>query len=162
MRVAGVGSGKSSLALALLGEVPQDSGRFAVYGRVAYASQSAWILSGLASSRRPGRFARQRASCRLKKKKPRLAVRASGRRRAAAGTVRDNILFGLPFEAAWYDRVVKACALDRDFALFPNGDETSIGERGVTLSGGQRARVRYARRAMHWQAHAHRQAHAVP
>ena len=39
-------SGKSSLALALLGEVPKDGGSFTVNGRVAYASQTAWILSG--------------------------------------------------------------------------------------------------------------------
>jgi ABC-type multidrug transport system fused ATPase/permease subunit len=58
------------------------------------------------------------------------------------GTVRHNVLFGLPYDAARYQRVITSCALDRDFALFPLGDETPIGERGVTLSGGQKARVR--------------------
>jgi ABC-type multidrug transport system fused ATPase/permease subunit len=56
--------------------------------------------------------------------------------------VRHNVLFGLPYDAARYQRVITSCALDRDFALFPLGDETPIGERGVTLSGGQKARVR--------------------
>ena len=104
--VGAVGSGKSSLALALLGEVPRVDGTFSTYGRVAYASQSAWILSG---------------------------------------TVRNNILFGMPFDRVRYDRIVRACALDRDFANFPDGDATAIGERGVTLSGGQRARISLAR-----------------
>jgi len=59
--------------------------------------------------------------------------------------VRNNILFGLPFDPMRYDRIVRACALDRDFANFPDGDATAIGERGVTLSGGQRARISLAR-----------------
>ena len=60
----------------------------------------------------------------------------------SAGTVRNNILFGLPYDPVRYERVIQACALDRDIALFPSGDETPIGERGVTLSGGQKARLR--------------------
>jgi ATP-binding cassette subfamily C (CFTR/MRP) protein 4 len=50
-----------------------------------------------------------------------------------SGTVRDNILFGETYEAEWFNQVVKACALEKDFALLPEGDETVIGERGVTL-----------------------------
>ena len=63
--------------------------------------------------------------------------------RTPTGSVRNNILFGLPLDVERYNTVITACALDRDFALFPNGDGTQIGERGVTLSGGQKARVRY-------------------
>ncbi|KAF9927726.1 hypothetical protein BGZ65_006637, partial [Modicella reniformis] len=64
-----------------------------------------------------------------------------------AGTIRSNILFGSPFNQEWYDRVIKACELTRDLSLFSQGDETIIGEKGVTLSGGQRARVSLARAA---------------
>ncbi|KOB60524.1 putative multidrug resistance-associated protein lethal, partial [Operophtera brumata] len=44
-----------------------------------------------------------------------------------------------------YNAVVRRCALDRDFSLFPHGDKTIVGERGVSLSGGQRARISLAR-----------------
>ncbi|KAG0027434.1 hypothetical protein BGZ81_005634 [Podila clonocystis] len=64
-----------------------------------------------------------------------------------AGTIRSNILFGSQFDQAHYDRVIKACELTRDLSLFPQGDATIIGEKGVTLSGGQRARVSLARAA---------------
>ena len=62
-----------------------------------------------------------------------------------SGTVRDNILFGRPFDEEWYDKTVRACALRKDFDLLPAGDLTHIGERGASLSGGQRARVSLAR-----------------
>ncbi|XP_055612034.1 probable multidrug resistance-associated protein lethal(2)03659 [Uranotaenia lowii] len=62
-----------------------------------------------------------------------------------SGTVRQNILFGLPMEKERYKRVVKTCALERDFQLFANGDKTIVGERGVSLSGGQKARISLAR-----------------
>ena len=64
-----------------------------------------------------------------------------------AETVRENIIFGTPFDEARYRRVVKVCQLERDFSIFPDGDETEIGERGLTLSGGQRARISLARAA---------------
>ncbi|XP_014296337.1 probable multidrug resistance-associated protein lethal(2)03659 [Microplitis demolitor] len=62
-----------------------------------------------------------------------------------AGSVRQNILFGRPWDARKYDKVVKVCQLKRDFSLFPYGDKTIVGERGVSLSGGQRARINLAR-----------------
>ncbi|XP_055636392.1 ATP-binding cassette sub-family C member 4-like [Toxorhynchites rutilus septentrionalis] len=62
-----------------------------------------------------------------------------------AGTVRQNILFGLPMERDRYDSVVMACALLRDFEQLPHGDKTIIGERGAALSGGQKARISLAR-----------------
>ncbi|KAF9426815.1 hypothetical protein BGZ94_005973 [Podila epigama] len=64
-----------------------------------------------------------------------------------AGSIKSNILFGSPFDPERYDKVIKACELTRDLSLFPQGDLTIIGERGVTLSGGQRARVSLARAA---------------
>uniref|UniRef100_K3WSA3 Uncharacterized protein n=1 Tax=Globisporangium ultimum (strain ATCC 200006 / CBS 805.95 / DAOM BR144) TaxID=431595 RepID=K3WSA3_GLOUD len=60
-------------------------------------------------------------------------------------TVRDNILFGFPFDPAKYDRVVDACGLRPDFKQFPAGDMTEIGQKGINLSGGQKARVSLAR-----------------
>ncbi|XP_041973565.1 ATP-binding cassette subfamily C member 4-like isoform X1 [Aricia agestis] len=60
-------------------------------------------------------------------------------------TVRQNILFGLPYDKARYNKVVEACALLRDFEQLPGGDGTMVGERGASLSGGQRARVGLAR-----------------
>ncbi|SPP86205.1 probable multidrug resistance-associated protein lethal(2)03659 isoform X4 [Drosophila guanche] len=59
-------------------------------------------------------------------------------------SVRDNILFGLPMDKQRYRTVVKKCALERDLDLL-NGDGTIVGERGTSLSGGQRARISLAR-----------------
>lgn len=60
-------------------------------------------------------------------------------------TVRNNILFGAEYDAEWYGQVVSACNMARDLELFENGSDTEIGERGVTLSGGQKARLSLAR-----------------
>ncbi|KAI2473984.1 ATP binding cassette (ABC) transporter subfamily C member [Diabrotica virgifera virgifera] len=62
-----------------------------------------------------------------------------------AGSVRQNILFGQPMDKLRYKTVVKKCALERDFRLLPYGDKTIVGDRGVSLSGGQRARINLAR-----------------
>ncbi|ALC40251.1 CG7627, partial [Drosophila busckii] len=61
------------------------------------------------------------------------------------GTVRQNILFGQPMDKRRYGLVVKNCALERDFELLPYGDKTIVGERGASLSGGQKARISLAR-----------------
>ncbi|XP_046596329.1 ATP-binding cassette sub-family C member 4 isoform X2 [Neodiprion lecontei] len=60
-------------------------------------------------------------------------------------TVRQNIIFGQPYERQRYHRVTKACALLSDFEQFPQGDLTIVGDRGSSLSGGQRARINLAR-----------------
>lgn len=62
-----------------------------------------------------------------------------------SSSVRQNILFGLPMDKIRYREVVKRCALEKDFAMFPHGDKTIVGERGQSLSGGQKARVSLAR-----------------
>jgi ATP-binding cassette subfamily C (CFTR/MRP) protein 4 len=102
-----VGSGKTSIINVLLRDLIILKGEFAMATKkIAYVSQSAWILSG---------------------------------------SIRENILFGQTYNAAKFKRVIDACCLETDFALFPNGENTILGERGVTLSGGQRARVSLAR-----------------
>lgn len=62
-----------------------------------------------------------------------------------ASTVRQNILFGEEYVKDRYDLVVKSCSLTTDFEQLEFGDETIIGERGSSLSGGQKARVSLAR-----------------
>ncbi len=60
-------------------------------------------------------------------------------------TLRDNVLFGRPFDERSYARVIHACCLEPDLQQLPAGDMTEIGERGINLSGGQKARVALAR-----------------
>lgn len=60
-------------------------------------------------------------------------------------TIKDNILFGSPYEENRYEDVINACALEPDLRVLDDGDETEIGSRGVSLSGGQKARVALAR-----------------
>ncbi|TMW55712.1 hypothetical protein Poli38472_010594 [Pythium oligandrum] len=104
--VGAVGSGKSSLVSAMLGEMHRLRGTSAVRGSIAYASQQAWIQHN---------------------------------------SVRENILFGKPFDQQHYDAVISACQMRRDLDILENGDATEIGERGINLSGGQKARVSLAR-----------------
>lgn len=61
------------------------------------------------------------------------------------GSIKNNIIFTNNFDSDRYKAVVHACALERDFELFPHGDETIVGDRGISLSGGQKARVNLAR-----------------
>uniref|UniRef100_A0A8P0NYX7 Multidrug resistance-associated protein 4 n=1 Tax=Canis lupus familiaris TaxID=9615 RepID=A0A8P0NYX7_CANLF len=61
------------------------------------------------------------------------------------GTVRSNILFGKKYEKERYEKVIKACALRKDLQCLEDGDLTVIGDRGATLSGGQKARINLAR-----------------
>ncbi|GME81723.1 unnamed protein product [Ambrosiozyma monospora] len=60
-------------------------------------------------------------------------------------SVRENITFGLPYDEEKYDKVISCCSLNDDFEQLPGGDMTQVGERGITLSGGQRARINLAR-----------------
>ncbi|KAM0789106.1 hypothetical protein ACM66B_003161 [Microbotryomycetes sp. NB124-2] len=60
-------------------------------------------------------------------------------------SVRANICFGLPFRAERYQAVLQACSLVSDLAILEDGDQTEIGEKGINLSGGQKARVSLAR-----------------
>ncbi|PWN87324.1 hypothetical protein FA10DRAFT_183067 [Acaromyces ingoldii] len=60
-------------------------------------------------------------------------------------TVRENILFGQPYDEARYRAVLHACALEADLAILEYHDETEVGEKGTSLSGGQKARLALAR-----------------
>ncbi|EFR00504.1 metal resistance protein YCF1 [Nannizzia gypsea CBS 118893] len=60
-------------------------------------------------------------------------------------SVRDNIVFGHRWDPHFYELTVAACALLDDFKTLPDGDQTEVGERGISLSGGQKARVSLAR-----------------
>ncbi|WFD05253.1 hypothetical protein MVES1_000581 [Malassezia vespertilionis] len=118
-----VGSGKTSLLLALLGEMHRISGktimpcaiarslvphdpRTGLAETVAYCSQSPWLLGT---------------------------------------TVRQNILFGAKYDEERYQQVLDACALGPDLEILEYHDETEVGEKGTALSGGQKARIALAR-----------------
>ena len=60
-------------------------------------------------------------------------------------TLKQNILFGKDYDEAKFERVIRACSLDKDIMVMAEGCETIIGEKGINLSGGQRARVSLAR-----------------
>lgn len=107
--VGPIGSGKSSLLSALVGEMKADKNTKVTFcGSVGYSPQQAWIQNA---------------------------------------TIRENITFGKPFSAKVYHAVLKACALEKDLRLFPDGDQTEIGEKGTNLSGGQKQRINLARLA---------------
>jgi len=85
---------------------------------------------------------------------PKLAgnVRVSGRKAYVpqtawilSGNIRENILFGNPYDKEKYQKIIQACALTKDLELFANGDLTEIGERGINMSGGQKQRIQIAR-----------------
>lgn len=57
----------------------------------------------------------------------------------------ENIIFGSPFDETRYKTVIEQCGLERDISLFEAGDQTEVGEKGLTLSGGQKARITLAR-----------------
>ncbi|TVU00027.1 hypothetical protein EJB05_54570 [Eragrostis curvula] len=62
-----------------------------------------------------------------------------------SGNIKDNILFGNPYDKEKYERIIQACALNKDLDLFANGDLTEIGERGINMSGGQKQMIQIAR-----------------
>lgn len=122
--VAGpTGSGKTSLLMALLGEMTLLSGMVSIPGghsreelrinpetglteSVAYCAQQAWLVND---------------------------------------TVKQNILFASPYDESRYKNVLSACALQRDLEILDAGDSTLVGEKGITLSGGQKQRISLAR-----------------
>ncbi|OJT05133.1 ABC transporter ATP-binding protein/permease VMR1, partial [Trametes pubescens] len=124
-----LGSGKSLLLLALLGEADLLSGQMicprsppdtiAKFAGVV-VPQEEWIVSGVCA------YVPQSAWLRN-------------------ASIKENILFDLPYVEERYHKVLEACALLSDLEILEDGDESEIGERGVNLSGGQKARVSLAR-----------------
>ncbi|KAJ5992478.1 hypothetical protein N7451_008202 [Penicillium sp. IBT 35674x] len=118
------GSGKTSLLMALLGEMRLIEGRVHLPGgmanradlpvdpetglidSIAYCAQEAWLVND---------------------------------------TVKENIIFASPPDEKRYRAVLKACALERDIAILDAGDQTLVGEKGISLSGGQKQRISLAR-----------------
>ncbi|KAH6905515.1 hypothetical protein BKA70DRAFT_495907 [Coprinopsis sp. MPI-PUGE-AT-0042] len=124
-----LGSGKTLLLLALLGEAdvltgqvicprsPPDS--LAAQAKADIANED-WVVDGMCA----------------------YVPQAAWLRNA---TIKENILFSLPFNEERYRLTLEACALISDLEILEDGDESEIGERGVNLSGGQKARVSLAR-----------------
>ncbi|KAF6241708.1 hypothetical protein HO173_000419 [Letharia columbiana] len=121
--VGPTGSGKTSLLMALLGEMTLIEGFVFLPGgqsretlredpethlteSIAYCAQQAWL---------------------------------------ANDTIKQNILFAAPLDELRYTSVIAACALERDLEILDNGDSTLVGEKGITLSGGQKQRISLAR-----------------
>lgn len=117
------GSGKTSMLMALLGEMSLIEGSVYLPGgkcredlkadpetglteSVAYCAQQAWLVNG---------------------------------------TIKENIVFASPWDAKRYKNVIVACSLQRDLEILDSGDQTLVGEKGVTLSGGQKQRISLAR-----------------
>uniref|UniRef100_A0A7N8WK24 ATP-binding cassette, sub-family C (CFTR/MRP), member 9 n=1 Tax=Mastacembelus armatus TaxID=205130 RepID=A0A7N8WK24_9TELE len=124
MIVGQVGCGKSSLLLAMLGEMQTIEG--SVY----------WILTWhLFSSVSHDAHSKNRHS----------VAYAAQKSWLLNATVEENITFGSPFSKQRYKAVIDACSLQPDIDLLPFGDQTEIGERGINLSGGQRQRICVAR-----------------
>uniref|UniRef100_A0A8C0FBD9 ATP binding cassette subfamily C member 9 n=1 Tax=Bubo bubo TaxID=30461 RepID=A0A8C0FBD9_BUBBB len=130
MIVGQVGCGKSSLLLAILGEMQTLEGKvhWSKYSSLkdVQCSQFPFDITGCLVNRYSVAYAAQ---------KPWLLN----------ATVEENIIFGSPFNKQRYKAVTDACSLQPDIDLLPFGDQTEIGERGINLSGGQRQRICVAR-----------------
>ncbi|KAF8154768.1 multidrug resistance-associated ABC transporter [Crassisporium funariophilum] len=124
-----LGAGKTLVLLALLGEAdilagqvlcprsPPDS--LAKFSGV-WVRKEDWIVSGVCA----------------------YVPQAAWLRNAS---IKENILFNLPYDEDRYMKTLEVCALVSDLDILEDGDESEIGERGVNLSGGQKARVSLAR-----------------
>ena len=107
MIIGDIGSGKSSLLLAILNEMLADKkARVTINGSIAYSSQKPWIMSA---------------------------------------TVKDNITFQSTFDDNKFNKAIYHASLEQDMKILPFGVETEIGEKGINISGGQKARIGLAR-----------------
>ncbi|KAI0792249.1 multidrug resistance-associated ABC transporter [Abortiporus biennis] len=124
-----LGSGKTLLLLALLGEADLLTGQLTCPRTPpdtiasftnSHASNEDWVVEGVCA------YVPQTAWLRN-------------------ASIRDNILFDLPYDEQRYQKTLEVCALLSDLDILEDGDMSEIGERGVNLSGGQKARVSLAR-----------------
>ncbi|KAK6292389.1 hypothetical protein J4Q44_G00369730 [Coregonus suidteri] len=135
MIVGQVGCGKSSLLLAMLGEMQTLSGK--VYWSKLPVSEMLHEANSCFETD---------LSFEETRSKNRYSVGyATQKSWLLNATVEDNITFGSPFNKQRYKTVIDACSLQPDVDLLPFGDQTEIGERGINLSGGQRQRICVAR-----------------
>ncbi|XP_069819873.1 ATP-binding cassette sub-family C member 9 isoform X2 [Dendropsophus ebraccatus] len=137
MVVGQVGCGKSSLLLAILGEMQT------LEGRVCWNKLRQKGFRGT-----DGLFSLGECDCCSEDEdsKNRYSVAYAGQKPwLLNATVEENITFGSPFNKQRYKAVTDACSLQPDIDLLPFGDQTEIGERGINLSGGQRQRICVAR-----------------
>ncbi|XP_041441704.1 ATP-binding cassette sub-family C member 9 isoform X3 [Xenopus laevis] len=136
MIVGQVGCGKSSLLLAILGEMQTLEGRV-VWNKLPDGDVSTdGHLSGNGGD----------SACGTERSKNRHSVAYAGQKPwLLNATLEENITFGSPFNKLRYKAVTDACSLQPDIDLLPFGDQTEIGERGINLSGGQRQRICVAR-----------------
>ena len=116
--IGAVGSGKSSLLAAVAGEMRKTGGTITLGATRAFCPQSSWIQN--------------------------TSIRENvvlGRRDTTASDQSEEQISS----SRWYNDVLDACALRPDLDMFPNGDLTEVGERGITISGGQKQRLDIAR-----------------
>ncbi|GKV32073.1 hypothetical protein SLEP1_g40704 [Rubroshorea leprosula] len=119
--IGGTGEGKTSLILAMQGELPPvATPSVVIRGTVAYVPQVSWIFNATLTYSLLGLW-------------------------NSAFSVRDNILFGSGFDQERYWKTIDVTELQHDLDLLPGHDLTEIGERGVNISGGQKQRVSMAR-----------------
>ncbi|XP_019898354.1 ATP-binding cassette sub-family C member 9 isoform X5 [Esox lucius] len=131
MIVGQVGCGKSSLLLAMLGEMQSIS------GKVCWSKLPECEMLHEANS-----CVEMDLSLEETRSKNRYSVAyATQKSWLLNATVEENITFGSPFNKQRYKTVIDACSLQPDIDLLPFGDQTEIGERGINLSGGQRQRI---------------------
>ena len=60
-------------------------------------------------------------------------------------TIKENIIFYQEFDSERYNKIIEICELKPDLEILSGGDLTEIGEKGINLSGGQKARIAIAR-----------------
>jgi ATP-binding cassette subfamily C (CFTR/MRP) protein 1 len=118
-----VAVGKSTLLRAILGEVPLKAGTIRLHdesrgGGVAWCEQSPWLLVCLPN---------------VKLIDDSLIDQNQ--------TIRENVIGYSRFDSVLYQKVIKACDLEKDLGQLPRGDDTVIGSKGLALSGGQKQRV---------------------
>lgn len=111
-------SGKTALLMALLGEMTTISGKLTIPKNMSNIDENGLMQSISYAAQSP--WLRHQS-------------------------IKDNILFGQPLDEERYNNVIECCALRPDLNILEDGDDTEIGSRGVSLSGGQKARVALAR-----------------